>query len=523
MKRPTSSPTRSGRIHKTYGPLGILVQGDGHGECQTIHTPHGHNARLLDMMGGFTQQVRQPDSWEGWYWGSKHVWGQGFQGMLAPNANLVKDISEHSEMLLLWGCDPETTPWGFTGQYATRLCYFWKEAGIKQIYICPELNYGAAVHADKWIPVLPNTDAALQLAIIYTWVKEGTWDKEYVKTHAVGMDKIADYVLGNEDGIPKTPAWAAIKCGVPEWTIKALARKFAKNVTSIIHYFGGSMIRGPFSHEPGRLECILLGMQGLGKPGVWQWQITYAGMPRAEGIKSNRFFNPAMPPRIRIPTRTSSDAWGKQFIPKTMVQEAIFNGKLVFHGSGGQESLTDDQFIRYDYPLPKEEGGSKIHMIWSDTPCRITCWNHGNWTIASYHSPEIETYIVQHPWLENDTMYADLILPSNTTLEVEDIVTNTRQGPHFQTMWIQEQACQPIGESMSDYEVVVEIAKKLDMADQFTECKDLRTLEKEVLRRHGRRPLHELRRVHGEEVPGLPHRQGLGEGHHRHPPVLRRS
>ncbi len=27
------------------------------------------------------------------------------------------------------------------------------------------------------------------------------------------------------------------------------------------------MIRGPFSHEPGRLECVLLGMQGLGGPG----------------------------------------------------------------------------------------------------------------------------------------------------------------------------------------------------------------------------------------------------------------
>ena len=77
---------------RSTGPLAILVQGDGHGECKTIHTPHGHQARLLDMMGGFTQQVRQPDSWEGWYWGSKHVWGQGFQGMMSPAANVVKDI-----------------------------------------------------------------------------------------------------------------------------------------------------------------------------------------------------------------------------------------------------------------------------------------------------------------------------------------------------------------------------------------------------------------------------------------------
>ncbi len=290
------------RIHKEYGPLAILAQGDGHGENKTIHTPHGHQARLLDMMGGFTQQVRNPDSWEGWYWGAKHVWGQGFQGMMSPAANLIKDISENCDLVLKWGCDEETTPWGFTGQYATRISQFWTRAGIKQVYISPDLNYAAAVHADKWIPVLPNTDAALQLAVIYVWLTEGTWDKEYVATHAVGMDKIEGYVLGeDEEGIPKTPEWASKKCGVPEWTIKALARQFAKNTTSIIHYFGGSAFRGPYSHEPGRLECVMLGMQGLGGPGVHQCQMTYFGMPRAEGSGQRPVLQPG-------PARTADQA-----------------------------------------------------------------------------------------------------------------------------------------------------------------------------------------------------------------------
>ena len=48
----------------------------------------------------------------------------------------------------------------------------------------PDLNYAAAVHADRWIPVLPNTDAALYLAIAYQWFKDGTYDKEYLETHA---------------------------------------------------------------------------------------------------------------------------------------------------------------------------------------------------------------------------------------------------------------------------------------------------------------------------------------------------
>ena len=72
------------RIHKDYGPLAILVQGDGHGECKMVHAAHGCPTLLLDKMGGFTQQVRNPDSWEGWYWGAKHVWGKGLIGMMSP-------------------------------------------------------------------------------------------------------------------------------------------------------------------------------------------------------------------------------------------------------------------------------------------------------------------------------------------------------------------------------------------------------------------------------------------------------
>ncbi|MBN1321684.1 MAG: molybdopterin-dependent oxidoreductase [Thermoleophilia bacterium] len=469
------------RVHKEYGPLAILCQGDGHGECKTIHTPHGHQARLLDMMGGFTQQVRNPDSWEGWYWGAKHVWGQGFQGMMSPAANLIKDISENCDMVLKWGCDEETTPWGFTGQYATRISQFWTRAGIKQVYICPDLNYAAAVHADKWIPVLPNTDAALQLAIIYVWLTEDTWDKEYVATHAVGMDKVAAYVLGeDEEGIPKTPEWASKKCGVPEWTIKALARQFAKNTTSIIHYFGGSAFRGPYSHEPGRLECILLGMQGLGGPGVHQCQMTYFGMPRAEGLGSIRFFNPDLPERLTKPCWTTVHAWGPQLIPKTLIQDAILKPPLVFYGSGGQECQTEEQFDRYTYPVAKEKGGVPIHMIWTDTPCRITCWNHGNWTIEAMKDSSIECVVAQHPWLENDCLYADIILPANTTLEVEDIVTTTRQGPHFASVSIQEQSILPLGESKSDYEIVAAVAEKLGLYDEFTTGMSTLDLEKLV-------------------------------------------
>jgi anaerobic selenocysteine-containing dehydrogenase len=325
------------RVHETYGPAAVLAQADGHGECKTVHAPHGCQVLLHDELGGFTQQARNPDSWEGWYWGAMHVWGQGAVGMMAPTLNLTKDVTENCDLLLFWGCDPETTPWGFSGQSPSRLCYFWSEVGIKQVYICPDLNYGAAVHADKWIPVLPNTDAAMQLAIAYIWMTEGTYDKDYVATHTVGYDKFEDYVLGREDGVPKTPEWASPKCGVPEWTIKALAREFASKTTSTIHVLGSPMTRGPYSTEPARLEALLLGMQGLGKPGVHQARASGGGTPRPDVSQSAQesvfmMIDTVPGDRIRRPHCYSHTSVAKQQIPKTLIQKAILNPPITFWG-----------------------------------------------------------------------------------------------------------------------------------------------------------------------------------------------
>ncbi len=448
------------RIHQKYGPYAILLQGDGHGETKTVHGPHGCSMLLLEKMGGYTLQVRNPDSWEGWYWGSQHVWGTMDVGTMAPAHNCFKDISKNCDMLLFWGADLETTPWGFSGQFPSQALFWWSEAGIKQVYICPDLNYAAAVHADKWIPVLPNTDAALHLAIAYVWMTEGTYDKEYVATHTVGYDRFEDYVLGREDGVPKTPDWASPKCGVPIWTIKALAREFAKKITSIVHYWGGSGQRGPYAHEPARLEVLLLGMRGLGKPGIHQYHY-FDGLPRnAARTWSSSLWHAWRGERWRVNT--------KQIIPKTLIQEAILNPPVTSWGSSQFMAPVEDQFVKYTYPIPREEGGSEIHMMWTDTPCRLTCWNWGNKTIEAMRDPKIECVIAQHPWLENDCLLADIILPANTKLEEEDIAATAWSVP-LDSIMLEGQCIRPVGESKSDYEIVGEIAKKLGMYEAYTE------------------------------------------------------
>ncbi len=381
------------RVNEKYGPYAILSQSDGHGETKVVHGPHGCNKRLLELLGGYTLQTRNTDSWEGWYWGGKHVWGMEPVGQQIPVTNVMLDISQNTEMILFWGCDPETTPWGFDGQMASRMCYWWKELGIKSLYICPDLNYGAAVHADKWIPVKPNTDAALHLAIAYIWITEETYDKGYVATHTFGFEKFEPYVLGKEDGIAKTPAWASEITGVPEWTIKALARQWASKRTSIAHGNGGPGIRGQYSTEPGRLEILLLAMQGLGKPGYNQVKMIEWGLhqrqPMPKSIVDIRATYAHQGRQFR-PVSDGSTATGdlpKQIIPKDLIHEAILNPPLSWYGTTLSREPLENQFVKYEYPV---KGCSEVHMIWTDSPCWITCWNDSNSYIRALKNPKIE-------------------------------------------------------------------------------------------------------------------------------------
>ncbi|NLO27067.1 MAG: molybdopterin-dependent oxidoreductase [Actinobacteria bacterium] len=476
------------RVGTTYGPEAVLSQSDGHCEGKHLQSARGCMGRLLSLLGGYTIQMRNLDSWEGWVWGGKHVWGCEPVGEMTPMADLYPDIAQHTDLLLFWGCDPETTAHAINGQMASRLCYWLSEIGIKSVYVCPDLNYGAAVHADKWIPVLPNTDAALHLAIAYVWLTEGTYDKEYIATHAYGFDKFQAYVLGEEDGEPKTPAWASEKCGVPEWTIKALARDWAKKVTSIVHGNGGPGIRGPYSTEPGRLEPMLLGMRGLGKPGVhqakmieWPMFTEHAPLPYQGKIQPVLpHFADIIPPARGLsgqglgaytpkPHTPELNEWFEaaglpptQFIPKCLVPDAILHPPISWWGMQSFFGPASDQFVKHTFP---REGCSEIHMVWTDSPCWTTCWNDTNSFIEAMRQPSIECIVAQHPWLENDCLLADVILPVATKFELDDIGNDIGSGV-FTSMYLENQAVDPVGESLGDFDVVIKIAEKLGLRDE---------------------------------------------------------
>jgi len=69
--------------------------------------------------------------------------------------------------------------------------------------------------------------------------------------------------------------------------------------------------------------------------------------------------------------------------------------------------------------------------------------------------------------MENDCLLADIILPSNTKFEIEDIGADNQSG-QFSIVYHESQCIVPIGESLSDYEIVCRIAKRLSLLEEYT-------------------------------------------------------
>lgn len=478
------------RVIDQYGPYSVLCIGeDGHRESKDLHAGGGMHMTAMNLLGGYTRETRTPDSVEGWYWGAKHFWGSGFNrggGMIAPpqngysNYNVVKDVSENADLLVFDAGDWELTQ-NYASMFFSRLLKYWEELGKEFVSVDPFCNYTAVCHKTfKWIPILPNTDAALDFGAMYVMITEGIYDKEYIDTHSIGFDKVADYVLGKEDGIPKTPEWASERCGIPPHTIKAYARNLCKKRASHVHYSSGS-IKTPYSHEPGRTQAYLLAMQGMGKPGVQQLHLEATLVAKEKLAESStRPFSLLNHCRMFYPSAQS--------LPRTAIAEAIRNGHVEWYGSPCIVYVpADEQFKKFTYPgdpkmglmmaqamaqraglpVPTEEPRiNPVHMLWSEKPCNMNCWNGGFEFQDAIRSDEVEFFVTNHQWMENDSLFADLVLPVTTCLEDDDTM-GASMTVGMRWAGYTPHACDRVGVSKSDWEIALEVLDRFGKREEL--------------------------------------------------------
>ncbi|WP_417914794.1 molybdopterin-dependent oxidoreductase [Candidatus Electronema sp. JM] len=129
----------------------------------------------------------------------------------------------HSRYILLFGINELATS---AGQRKVNLLKQAVKNGAKLVAVDPRRCETAQL-ATEWIPILPGTDGAMAMAMCHVIVAEELHDKNFVADWCYGFAEFKKRLLGEEDGIARTPQWAEAICGVPAATIARLAREFA--------------------------------------------------------------------------------------------------------------------------------------------------------------------------------------------------------------------------------------------------------------------------------------------------------
>ncbi len=463
------------RIRATYGPAAITAIRSSHHNWGFLSYKMGAFGRFFELLG-HTAMFDNPDSWEGWHWGAIHTWGFYWRLGAPETHDLLQDALKNTELIVHWSNDPDSTHGIYNAQESVTWRYWLRELGIKQIFIDPFCNYTAAILGDKWIAPRPGTDAAMAMAIAYVWIDEGTYDKDYLATHTIGFEQFKKHIMGEDDGVPKTPGWAEEITGVQGRTIRALAREWASKRTMLasgaIGVWGGAC-RQAYGHEWARLMVLLQAMQGLGKPGVNIWG-TNTGAPLTSPFKFPGYAEGGLDAFSLVAKKPAVNPV-TQRIYRLLIPECILNPPVSWIGEGFCGNSIEQQFIPYTYP---ESGSPEIKMMYRYGGSFIGTMTETNRWVRMYHSPRLEFVVNQDCWWQSETGFADIILPACTNLERSDIAEWARAGGYGpfthggvnrRIIVYQKKCIGPLWESRPDYDIFVDLAERLGLKEEYTE------------------------------------------------------
>jgi len=468
------------RIQKTYGPAAVTAITSSHHCWGNIGYKRSAFGRFFNLLG-FTDIFDNPDSWEGWHWGSVHAYGYYWRLGCPEQYDLLEDAMKNAEMFVFWSTDPDSTRGGYGGQESAIWRVWLKELGKKMIFIDPFCNYTAVRMADKWIGPRPGTDAALAEAIAYVWMDEETYDKKFVEGRTSGFEQFKKHILGKEDGVRKTPRWGEEITGVRAPVIQALAREWASKRTMLgcggkVGFSGAC--REAYGTEWARLMVYLMAMQGLGKPGVNFWSASQ-GAPC-----NNDFFFPGYGEALsRITGDGNPDHVAKltavnpvkQRLYRILFPDAILNPPIHWLGEGFCGQSIEQQFIPYTYPM---EGHPEVKMFYRYGGSFIGTMTDTNRWVLAYQSPKLEFIVNQSIWMDPETRMADIILPACTNFERNDISEWSGAGGYslhnsnicnHRVVVYHKKCIEPVGESKSDLEIFTLLADRLGFKGDYTD------------------------------------------------------
>lgn len=123
------------------------------------------------------------------------------------------EIGEHSEVVVVWGCNPVHTHVNLM----THIARARKERGAKLVVVDPYRS-ATAEQADLHLPLRPGTDGALACGVMHVLFEEGLADRDYLARYSDAPEELERHLR------TRTPEWAAAITGLKPEEIVAFAR-----------------------------------------------------------------------------------------------------------------------------------------------------------------------------------------------------------------------------------------------------------------------------------------------------------
>jgi biotin/methionine sulfoxide reductase len=228
----------------------------------------GRVKRPLDLAARELDRVRSDHGNEAIYGGS---YGWAAQGLMDLRLRPVSwaHIAEHTDLLVSFGGLRRSNSWVVPGGHNRHVgSGLVRRAGASTriVFLSAQSDDVSSQVDSEWIGVMPGTDTAVILALIHVLVTDGLADDAFLERYTVGAEQVRRYVLGQTDGIPKTPEWAQGISRVPAGRIRALAHEMAASRTLVNVVY--SVQRAQYGEQPVSAALTLAAFLGqIGLPG----------------------------------------------------------------------------------------------------------------------------------------------------------------------------------------------------------------------------------------------------------------
>jgi anaerobic dimethyl sulfoxide reductase subunit A len=416
------------RIREAHGPAAIL-DCSRTGSLSMLHS-RSTVKRLLHMFGGCTELWTNISA-EAEVFAVRHTYGAK-----ADYKSAGREPTDYvnSRLILMWGWSPGDGTFGTGTLQYLKLA---KRRGARIICVDPRRTRTSWELADQHVFIRPSTDTAALIAMAHVMVTEGLQEQAFLDRHVLGFDEAhlpagapagssyRAYLLGETDGVPKTPEWAAAITGIPAATLRGLAVELATTKPAALQtgYAPGRTLYGEQFHRAAYALCAMTGNVGVpgGNAGTSNGATGRCGiqaLPTGENPTGARVSSPLL-------------------------------GDLLERGRAG------------GYP-------ADVKMIYS---CAGDLFNQlPNVSRIVAGAKNLEFMVVHDHFVTPTARYADVLLPATTFWERNDVHTPWAGAGHYAIFM--QQAIPPVGECRNDLDICAALAERLGIVGYNDKSED---------------------------------------------------